>query len=208
MKKCHIYMRVSTDQQDLTRQEQIIEDAKNDGYIIAGVYKEKASGTLPTSKRPELNKLIKALNKDDVVMIERMDRLTRLALPQAQELIDTIKSKGATLCISNIPDLLVFCSDSAPPIQKIILNFVQDLLFTIALVQARDNYEDLKRRQAQGIFLAKKKKKYKGRKSNLTLHTNIINCRFKNKMTISDTAKMCNCSLTTVKNVSKKYLHG
>ena len=44
MKIARIYLRVSTDQQDLTRQVEIEHAARAAGYYIAGVYREKASG--------------------------------------------------------------------------------------------------------------------------------------------------------------------
>jgi len=44
MKVARIYLRVSTDEQDLKRQERIQEDARQAGYYVAGVYREKASG--------------------------------------------------------------------------------------------------------------------------------------------------------------------
>jgi DNA invertase Pin-like site-specific DNA recombinase len=42
MKVARIYLRVSTDEQDLERQECIVGDAKSVGYYIAGIYREKA----------------------------------------------------------------------------------------------------------------------------------------------------------------------
>ena len=39
-----IYFRVSTDEQDLTRQADIEHSTRAAGYHIAGVYREKASG--------------------------------------------------------------------------------------------------------------------------------------------------------------------
>lgn len=47
LKIARIYMRVSTDSQDLERQESLIETAKSSGYYVAGVYREKASGARP-----------------------------------------------------------------------------------------------------------------------------------------------------------------
>lgn len=44
MKAARIYQRVSTEEQNLERQNAQIEQAKAEGYYIAGVYKEKASG--------------------------------------------------------------------------------------------------------------------------------------------------------------------
>ncbi|RZL98034.1 MAG: resolvase, partial [Pedobacter sp.] len=44
MNVARIYMRVSTETQDLKRQESIVLAAKSAGYYIAGIYREKASG--------------------------------------------------------------------------------------------------------------------------------------------------------------------
>ncbi len=44
MKIARIYLRVSTDEQDLTRQTEIEQSTRTAGYYVAGVYREKASG--------------------------------------------------------------------------------------------------------------------------------------------------------------------
>ncbi len=44
MRVARVYLRVSTQGQDLDRQEAIIAEARDAGYYIAGVYREKASG--------------------------------------------------------------------------------------------------------------------------------------------------------------------
>ncbi|WP_069595145.1 recombinase family protein [Aliivibrio fischeri] len=58
MKIARLYIRVSSSQQDLERQNQIYTDAITAGYYVAGVYKEKASGV--RADRPELLRLIGA----------------------------------------------------------------------------------------------------------------------------------------------------
>ena len=52
MQIARIYLRVSTDEQDLTHQADIEHDTRAAGYHIAGVYREKASGT--RADQPEL----------------------------------------------------------------------------------------------------------------------------------------------------------
>ncbi|RMR69754.1 Stability/partitioning determinant [Pseudomonas savastanoi pv. fraxini] len=47
-----MYLRVSTEDQDLQRQEAIIGNARASDYYVAAVYREKASGA--RSDRPEL----------------------------------------------------------------------------------------------------------------------------------------------------------
>jgi DNA invertase Pin-like site-specific DNA recombinase len=56
MKVARVYQRVSTDEQDLTRQAAIEEAATAAGFYVAGVYREKASGAC--ADRPELLRMI------------------------------------------------------------------------------------------------------------------------------------------------------
>jgi len=44
MRVARVYLRVSTAEQDLQRQEAIVTEVKAAGYYVAGVYREKASG--------------------------------------------------------------------------------------------------------------------------------------------------------------------
>jgi hypothetical protein len=54
--------------QDLDRQESIIAEARDAGYYIAGVYREKASGA--RADRPALLRLIADLQPGEVVVAE------------------------------------------------------------------------------------------------------------------------------------------
>ncbi|MBD4944725.1 recombinase family protein, partial [Xanthomonas citri pv. citri] len=54
-----VYLRVSTDEQDVRRQEAIVADAKAAGYYVAAVYREKASGA--RADRPELLRMVEDL---------------------------------------------------------------------------------------------------------------------------------------------------
>jgi len=95
MRVARVYLRVSTQGQHLDRQESIIAEARDAGYYIAGVYREKASGA--RADRPELLRLIADLQPGEVVVAEKIDRISRLPLPEAEKLIETIRNKGARL---------------------------------------------------------------------------------------------------------------
>ena len=137
-KIARIYLRVSTDEQDLGRQERIVEDTRSAGYYIAGVYREKASGA--NMARPELNRMIADLQPGDVIIAERIDRLSRLPLPEAEALMHTIQSKGARLSIPGIVDLSEI-ADNLDGVAKIVLDTTQAMLLRISLQIARDDYE-------------------------------------------------------------------
>src|SRR3954454_13782300 len=85
MKVARIYLRVSTDEQDLTRQAEIEHATRSAGYYIAGVYREKDYGA--RADRPELLRMIADLQPGDVVVAETIDRISGLTLCEAQKLV-------------------------------------------------------------------------------------------------------------------------
>lgn len=197
MKVARIYQRVSTDQQDLTRQDILVNQAKSEGYYIAGLYREHASGAL--AERPELQRLILDLQPGDVVIAEKMDRISRLPLKAAEDLIGSIRSKGARLSVPGVLDLSDFAAET-DGVAKIVLEAVQELLLKLALQMAHDDYETRRERQRQGVELAKRiGGKYVGKPPNLELHDKIIRLRQNNS--ISETAKLLKCSQSLVKKV-------
>lgn len=202
MKNARIYLRVSTDEQDLARQSSIVDSAAAQGYYIAGVYREKASGA--RADRPELQRMIADLRPGDVVVAENMDRITRLPLPEAEALIKRIRDAGARLAVPGLVDLSEVVA-SSEGVAKFALEAVQDLLLKILLYQARDNYETMRRRQREGIELAKAAGKYKGgRKADKKTHELIVTLRKANH-TIAATARLADCSEPLVKLVWRQH---
>ncbi len=148
-----VYLRVSTDAQDLERQEAITTAAKAAGYYVAGIYREKASGA--RADRPELLRMIGDLQPGEVVIAEKIDRISRLPLPEAERLVASIQAKGASLAVPGVVDLSDLAAAEARGVAKIVLEAVQIMLFRLALQMARDDYEDRRERQRQGIELAR-----------------------------------------------------
>ncbi|MGU9757791.1 recombinase family protein [Serratia marcescens] len=197
MKIARIYERVSTSEQDLTRQAAIEKMAIDNDYYIAGVYREKASGA--RADRPELLRMIADLQPGDVVIAEKIDRISRLPLPEAEKLIASIRRKGAKLAIPGIVDLSELAAES-DGVSRIVLESVQELLLKLALQTARDDYELRRSRQRQGVQLAKAAGKYSGRKADLTTHERIITFR-QSGLTIERTATLAGCSVSQVKRI-------
>jgi DNA invertase Pin-like site-specific DNA recombinase len=78
VRAARVYLRVSTDEQDLTRQESMVASARAAGFYVAAVYREKASGARPD--RPELLRMVADLQPGEVVVAEKIDRISRLPL--------------------------------------------------------------------------------------------------------------------------------
>ncbi|KAB1075934.1 recombinase family protein [Methylobacterium soli] len=198
-KIARVYLRVSTDQQDLERQEAIVSSARVTGYYVAGVYREKASGA--RADRPELLRMIADLQPGEVVIAEKIDRISRLPLPEAEKLIATIRAKGARLAIPGVVDLSELAAASEG-VAKVVLESVQDMLLRLALQMAHDDYETRRERQEQGIALAKQKGVYSGRKADAPRHELIRSLRASGH-SIADTAKLAKCSASLVKLVCR-----
>ncbi|RWB26419.1 recombinase family protein [Mesorhizobium sp.] len=197
LRVARIYLRVSTEEQDLARQEAMVGQAKAAGYYIAGVYREKASGA--RADRPELLRLISDLQPDEVVIAEKIDRISRLPLPEAENLVATIRAKGARLAVPGIVDLSDIAAD-AEGVAKIVLESVQEMLLKLALQVARDDFEDRRERQRQGIDRARTNGKYAGRKADAAAHERIVALRTGGN-SIARTARLAGCSESQVKRV-------
>ena len=194
-------MRVSTEEQDIKRQEKIVEDARASGYYIAGVYREKASGA--RADRPELLRMINDLQPGEVVIAEKIDRISRLPLSEAERLIDSIQAKGARLAIPGMVDLSDLAAESEG-VAKIVIEAVQTMLLRMALQLARDDYEDRRERQRQGVALAKIAGRYAGRRPDTKVHERIVALRTAGR-SIPETARLAGCSESQVKRVWAIY---
>jgi DNA invertase Pin-like site-specific DNA recombinase len=197
IKVARIYLRVSTEEQDLTRQADIEHSARAAGYYVAGVYREKASGA--RVDRPELLRMIADLQPNEVVVAEKIDRISRLPLPEAEQLVRTIRGRGAKLAIPGLVDLSDLAAE-AGGVARIVLESIQELLLKLALQMARDDYETRRERQRQGVQLAKAAGKYVGRAPDIANHGRIIALRGSGQ-TIQRTAELTGCSVSQVKRI-------
>lgn len=197
-KVARVYLRVSTVDQDLARQENIVAGAKAAGFYVAAVYREKASGARPD--RPELLRMVADLQPGEVVVAEKIDRISRLPLQEAELLVDAIRGRGARLAVPGIVDLSDLVADSAG-VARIVLEAVQDMLLRVALQTARDDYETRRERQREGIEIAKRAGRHTGRKPDLAHHRRIVGLR-EAGMSIAKTAELAGCSIAHVKRVT------
>ena len=197
IKVARIYLRVSTEEQDLTRQAEIEQSTRGAGYYVAGVYREKASGA--RVDRPELLRMIGDLQPGEVVVAEKIDRISRLPLPEAEQLVQSIRAKGAKLAVPGLVDLSDLAAE-ADGVAKIVLESVQALLLKLALQMARDDYETRRERQRQGVQLAKAAGKYAGRTPDIGNHQRIVALRGAGQ-TIQRTAELTGSSASQVKRI-------
>lgn len=194
-----IYLRASTKDQDAERALQILQDLNqnlNLGKTI--VYVENYSGT--KLDRPELNKLLSEANQGDTLLVESIDRLSRLTQQDFQELKRRIQEKGLRLIVADLPTTyqMIQTSDSIThSILELINNMLIDLLATMARLDNEKRIERIK----QG--LARSGYKPTGKKANEAKHKRIKELLAASNMTKEEIAKAVNCGVATVYRVAK-----
>lgn len=144
------YARVSTLDQNLERQ---IEVFKNFG--AEKIFTEKLSGK-NISERIVFQEAMQFVREGDQFIVEAIDRLGR----NYDEIIYTVnflKKKNVQLIITSLPIMAEAIGN--PLLDK----FIKDLIVQILAMIAEQERSESKRRQAQGIAIAKEKGVYKGR---------------------------------------------
>lgn len=181
------YIRVSTVEQNLLRQEVAIkENIKIDKWFL-----EKASAK--NRERPELNGLLDYIREGDSIYIHSLDRLARNT-KDLLNIVETLDQKKVKLY--SIKDNFDFNSSTG--------KFMMTILGAVAELE----YNITKERRNEGIALAKKKGIYKGRKPvelNKQQFKELYLDWEKGYITKKEMAKRLNISRSTLYRRIKKY---
>ncbi|WIF61124.1 recombinase family protein [Enterobacter cloacae] len=140
------------------------EFAQSKNWSVAGEYIENASGA--KLERVELMHLLAEAQPGDLLLIEAIDRLSRLKHEEWAELKATLNSKGLVIISMDLPTSWQMVEMSANDLTKGILRAVNAMLIDILATMARQDYETRRKRQAQGIKRAKAEGLYTGREKN------------------------------------------
>lgn len=144
------YARVSTIDQNLDRQIENLE-----AFGAERIFTEKQSGK-SIENRPVFQEVLSFVRMGDRLVVESIDRLGR----NYDEIIQTVnyfKKKEVQLMITSLPMMNEAIGN--PLLDK----FMKDLIIQILAMISEQERNENKRRQAQGIKVAKEKGVYKGR---------------------------------------------
>ncbi|MFC0668450.1 recombinase family protein [Azotobacter chroococcum] len=191
------YLRASTDEQDATRARAALEQfATEHGRPIACEYLENASGA--KADRPELLRLLKNAKKGDVLLVESIDRLSRLPTDDWNKLKAAIDSKGLRIVALDLPTSHQGMKDTkGDEFTDRMLSAINGMMIEMMAAIARKDYEQRRERQAQGIAKAKAEGAYKGRPVDEDLHKRVRELLAAG-LGIRATARHAGCSTTTV----------
>lgn len=173
--RIYAYLRASTTEQDASRAKESLEKfASEHGYTIDAEFIENESGA--SLKRPELFNLLKVAQRGDVLLVEQVDRLSRLKSEDWNTLRQMISSKGIKVVALDLPTSHMLMSAGGEFTERM-FEAVNSMMLDMLAAIAHKDYTDRQRRQAEGIKKAKEQGAYKGRPVNEKLHKQILALR-------------------------------
>lgn len=196
------YLRASTNDQDASRAEtQLQAFAADRGLCIASTYKENESGT--KLARPELFRLLGDCLPGDALLIEQVDRLSRLTERDWKALRAEIEAKGVKIVALDLPTSWTLLSASGDEFTNRMLGAINGMLLDLLAAVARKDYDDRRRRQEQGQAKAKTAGLYRGRKEDAARNEGIASM-LRDGKTWTQIQAAAKCSRATVAKVAKR----
>lgn len=161
MSKVFAYLRASTTEQNAQRAKSTIQAfASTNEFTIGEFIIENVSGA--SADRVGLHNILSMAEKGDVILVEQIDRLTRLHAADWKLLKIKMDTIGLRVVSMDLPTSWKLVSTGDATTDGI-FDAINSMMMDILAVTARKDYEDRRRRQAQGISKAKDAGVYKGR---------------------------------------------
>ena len=166
------YVRVSTKEQNIDRQ---LVEMYAQGLNDKTIYIDKQSGK--DFERDEYQKLKKKLKSGDLLIIKSIDRLGRNYDMIIDEWRTLVNDMNVDIQVLDMPLL-----DTRTEGKNLVGKFISDIVLQILSFVAENERENIKKRQAEGIRIAKEKGKHLGRpKLKLPKNFTIIANQYKKK---------------------------
>lgn len=140
----YAYIRVSTKEQNLDRQWEAIK-----GLAVDEVFSDKQSGK--NFERPEYQKMLEKLKKDDLLYVKSIDRLGRNYGEILEQWRVLTKEKGIDIVVLDMPLL-----DTRRG-KDLLGTFLSDIVLQLLSFVAENERVNIKQRQKEGIAAAKAK---------------------------------------------------
>ena len=199
------YLRASTKEQDATRARAELQSfAEERGLKIVSWYVENESGA--SLARPELFRLLSDCHPGDVLLVEQVDRLSRLNTEDWSKLKAEIAAKRVRVVALDLPTSYQLAK-TGDDFSSRMLDAINGMMLDMLAAIARKDYEDRRRRQAQGIEKAKAKGVYLGRPEDTTRNAAILSM-LRAGQSWNTIVKATGCSRSTLSRLAKRLAEG
>lgn len=200
------YLRASCQMQDANRaRADLVKFAEERGLKIAAFYVENESGA--SLQRPELFRLLSDCQPGDVLLCEQVDRLSRLTADDWEKLKDEIRARRVRVVALDLPTSWMLADTDKNDISARMFDAINSMMLDMLAAIARKDYEDRRRRQAQGIAGAKERGEYKGRPENTKRNDGIADMLDKG-MSWTAIQSVTGASRATIAKIAKRTKEG
>ena len=189
------YVRVSTKDQNIDRQ---LADMFLLGLNDRNIFIDKQSGK--DFERTQYQLLKATLKKGDLLIIKSIDRLGRNYDMIIDEWRSLVNELGVDILVIDMPLL-----DTRTEGKNLVGKFISDVVLQVLSFVAENERENIKKRQAEGIRIAKEKGKHLGR-PRLTIppNFNTIAIKYKQKeIALATALQSLNMNRSTFYNLIK-----
>ena len=195
------YLRASTIEQDANRAKSLLDNFTAErGLVICNYYAEHESGA--KLDRPELFRLLADSRAHDVLLVEDVDRLSRLDGINWDRLKTLIRERDVRVVAVNVPTTWQHLSPTVNDFDARMFGAINDMLLDMLAAVARRDYEQRRQRQAQGITRAKADDKYRGRQVDKSRH-DAIRQMLASGLSWSTIERTIGCSRATISRAIK-----
>ncbi len=196
-----LYLRASTDEQDAERARGQLEAFAEERRLrIAATYIENESGA--RLERPELFRLLRDSRPGDVLVIEQVDRLSRLTAQDWQKLRAELDTRQVRVVALDLPTSWMLAAPSDDFTGRM-FQAINGMMLDVLAAVARKDYDDRRRRQAQGQAKAKLEGRYKGRPEDAKRNAGIA-AMLRAGSSWTQVQDAFGCSRATVAKVAKR----
>lgn len=196
------YLRASTDEQDANRARSDLQAfAAERGRQIASWYTENESGA--KLDRPELFRLLNDSQPGDILLIEQVDRLSRLKAADWQKLRAEMAMRQVNVVALDVPTSWPMATTNTDEFTSRMFQAINSMMLDVLAAVARKDYDDRRRRQQQGISKAKDEGKFKGRPENTERNADIADMLAEGK-SWNTIQRVTSCSRATLAKVAKR----
>lgn len=196
-----LYLRASTDEQDAGRARASLEAfAAERGLVVAATYAENESGA--SLDRPELFRLLADSRPGDVLLVEQVDRLSRLTAADWERLRAMLADRQVRVVALDLPTSWTLAAPTDEFTARM-FTAINAMMMDMLAAVARKDYEDRRRRQAQGIAKARAANTYRGRPEDKERNAVIAGLLAKG-VSWSQVQKATGCGRATVAKVAKR----
>lgn len=196
------YLRASSVLQDANRaRDQIAKFAKEHALKVAAWYVENESGA--KLARPELFRMLKDAEDGDLILVEAVDRLSRLTSADWENLKVLLARKHIRVVALDLPTSWMMARQNVDEFTERMFSAVNAMMLDMLAAVARKDYEDRRRRQAQGVAKAKAARKYTGRRENAERNEGIARM-LRGGASWSQVQAAVKCSRATVAKIAKR----